>query len=234
MKTEARKAVANGQTWQSVIDAVRPYTQRIWQSWSWEERSRFVRHVRPYWEAHRHRYAPQTNELLDRLRESGQLRFYAGRLQSLTETPTGAEAVFRHRGKDTLTSLTVAKVINCTGPRSDYSKYQHPLFINLLARGLIDHDPLALGLNANPDGELFRYRGTPSGWLLTLGSTLRGVLWETSAIAEIRVQARALAAKLLSMADPREDDKPRPKHNSEKIPADVHSEPVRPGNIDLS
>lgn len=205
VKIEARKAVASGQTWQSVIDALRPYTQAIWKNWPWEERSRFVRHVRPYWEAHRHRYAPQTNEALDRLRESGQLRFYAGRLQSLTETPTGADAVFRHRGTDTLTHLTVAKVINCTGPRSDYSKYQHPLFINLLARGLIDHDPLALGLNANPDGELFRYRGAPSGWLLALGAPLKGVLWETSAVAEIRVQARALAAKILAATTASED-----------------------------
>jgi uncharacterized NAD(P)/FAD-binding protein YdhS len=115
----------------------------------------------------------------------------------LTETPTAAEAVFRHRGKETLTTITVAKVINCTGPRSDYSKYQHPLFINLLARGLIDHDPLALGLNANSEGELYRYRGAPSGWLLALGAPLKGVFWETTAVAEIRVQARALAAKLL-------------------------------------
>jgi uncharacterized NAD(P)/FAD-binding protein YdhS len=198
VKTEARKAIAAGQGWQSVIDALRPYTQAIWQRWSWTERSRFLRHVRPYWDAHRHRYGPQTNAQLDLLRESGQLRFYAGRLQSLTETATAAEAVFRYRGEDKFTTLTVAKVINCTGPRSDYSKYQHPLFINLLARGLIDHDPLALGLNANPDGELYRYRGAPSGWLLALGAPLKGVLWETTAVAEIRVQARALAAKILT------------------------------------
>jgi uncharacterized NAD(P)/FAD-binding protein YdhS len=197
VKIEARLAMAAGQSWQSVIDSLRPYTQAIWQRWSWSERSRFLRHVRPYWDTHRHRYAPQTHTQLDRFRESGQLRFYAGRLQSLTETPNSAEAVFRHRGTDTLTTLTVEKVINCTGPRSDYSKYQHPLFINLLARGLIDHDPLALGLNAKPDGELYRYREAPSGWLLALGAPLKGVLWETTAVAEIRVQAGALAAKLL-------------------------------------
>ncbi|MFT3869450.1 MAG: FAD/NAD(P)-binding protein [Nibricoccus sp.] len=230
VKTEARKALANGQSWQSVIDSLRPYTQAIWKNWSWDERSRFLRHVRPYWEGHRHRYPPQTNALLDRLRESGQLRFYAGRLQSLTETSTGAEAVFRHRGKDTSTSLTVAKVINCTGPRSDYSKYQHPLFINLLARGLIDHDPLALGLNANSDGELFRYRGAPSGWLLTLGAPLKGVLWETSAVAEIRVQARALAAKILSIPEPAEMDEPFKKYKTDGAIAETRSESVRPGS----
>ena len=198
VRTEVRAATTSGQDWQAVIDALRPHTAALWQNWPVAERARFLRHLRPFWDAHRHRFAAQTGAQLEALDASGQLKFYAGRLQSLVNTATSAEAVFRHRGTDKLTTLNVTKVINCTGPRSDYSKYQHPLFINLLARGLIDHDPLALGLNANADGELFRYRGQPSGWLLTLGAPLKGVLWECTAVAEIRVQARTLAAKLIA------------------------------------
>jgi len=94
----------------------------------------------------------------------------------------------------------VAKVINCTGPRTDYSKYQHPLLINLLARGLIDHDPLALGINALPTGEVLRYRAGPTGWLFTLGAPLKGVLWEATAVPEIRVHAASLAERLVALA----------------------------------
>ena len=90
-------------------------------------------------------------------RAAGKLRFYAGRLENLIEKPDGVEASFRERGTTRKHILQVAKVINCTGPRSDYSKYQHPLLVNLLARGLIDHDPLALGLNALPDGEMLEF-----------------------------------------------------------------------------
>ncbi len=129
--------------------------------------------------------------------ESGRLKYYAGRLQSLREIPNGAEAVFRIRGTNELHTLQVAKVINCTGPRTDYSKYQHPLLINLLARGLIDHDPLALGINALPSGEVLRYRAGPTGWLFTLGAPLKGVLWESTAVPEIRTQAKMLAQTLL-------------------------------------
>jgi uncharacterized NAD(P)/FAD-binding protein YdhS len=198
VRKEIRVAAAQGVDWRAVIDALRPHTGAIWQAWSWEERSRFLRHARPHWEAYRHRLPPQTGSQLDVLSQQGRLLFYGGRLQSLTDTPSGAEAVFRRRGSEEEVMLNVAKVINCTGPRSDYSKYQHPLFINLLARGLIDHDPLALGINSTPAGELFRYRGEPSGWFLAIGSPLKGVLWECTAVAEIRVQARTLAAKLLS------------------------------------
>jgi uncharacterized NAD(P)/FAD-binding protein YdhS len=198
VRSEARNATATGKDWQGVIDALRSHTPDIWQTWPLEERARFLRHLRPFWESHRHRFAAQTGAQLDALQASGQLKFYAGRLQSLSDTNTGAVAIFRHHGTEKLTTINVAKVINCTGPRSDYSKYQHPLFINLLARGLIDHDPLALGLNANSDGELYRYRGQPSGWLLALGAPLKGVFWECTAVAEIRIQARTLAAKLIS------------------------------------
>jgi len=198
VRAEVREAAARGVGWRAVIDALRPHTPALWQTFTWEDRARFMRHVRPFWEAHRHRIAPETAGIVDRLVTEGRLKFYAGRLQVLEADESGVQALLRRRGTIRHVSLRVAKVINCTGPRTDYSKYQHPLFIHLLARGLIDHDPLALGINALPTGEVLRYRGEPLGNVYTLGAPLKGVLWESTAIAEIRVQAAALAERLLS------------------------------------
>lgn len=156
-----------------------------------------MRYVAPIWEGLRHRLAPKLAEVLARLEAEGRVKFYAGRLQSLDVDASGVDAVFRRRGKNQHVALRLAKVINCTGPRTDYSKYQHPLFVHLLARGLIDHDPLALGINALPTGEVLRYRGEPVGWMYALGAPLKGVLWETTAVREIRAQAQALAERLL-------------------------------------
>jgi uncharacterized NAD(P)/FAD-binding protein YdhS len=197
LRSETRKAAANGIDWRPVVDAIRPQIQAIWAGFPREERARFMRHARPFWEVHRHRISPETAATLGRLEASGRVKYYAGRLDTLVDTPTAAEAVFRQRVTGRRVRLKVAKVINCTGPRTDYSKYQHPLLINLLARGLIDHDPLALGINALPDLEVLRYRGGPTGWLFTLGPPLKGMLWESTAIAEIREQAQSLAALLL-------------------------------------
>ncbi|MGC4074414.1 MAG: FAD/NAD(P)-binding protein [Nibricoccus sp.] len=199
VRDEIRRAGKQGKDWRAVLDSIRPVTNAIWAEFSWEQRARFMRHLRPYWEIHRHRLAPQVAAKIEALCAAGRVEFYAGRLESLVETTDGAEAVFRKRGGEERVTLKVGKVINCTGPRSDYSKYQHPLLINLLARGLIDHDPLALGLHANAAGEVFRYRGGPVGWLFTLGAPLKGVLWESTAVPEIRSQARALAEKLISL-----------------------------------
>lgn len=198
LRAEVRRAAAQGVDWRQVVDAIRPETQATWRGFALEERARFMRHVRAHWEVHRHRLAPGTAAILQPLEEAGRVRHLAGALERLVDMPTFAEAVYRRQGTDELLTLRVAKVINCTGPRTDYSKYQHPLLINLLASGLIDHDPLALGINALPAGEVLRYRAGPVGWLFTLGAPLKGVLWESTGAAEIRVQAPALAERMLA------------------------------------
>jgi uncharacterized NAD(P)/FAD-binding protein YdhS len=136
--------------------------------------------------------------LVEEWAQAGRLKFYAGRLVSLLEVDGAAEARVHLRGRSELLSMRVAKVINCTGPRTDYSKYQHPLLIHLLAAGLIGHDPLALGIDALPSGEVRRHGGKPTGWLFTLGAPLKGTLWESTAVPEIRAQAAQLAAQLLA------------------------------------
>ena len=198
VRREVRAAGARGIDWRAVVDSVRPHAQAIWQGFSEEERSRFLRYVAPVWEGHRHRIAPELAGVLQQLEAEGRLQYHAGRLQTLEVEPDAVGVVFRRRGTNQHVALRVAKVINCTGPRTDYSKYQHPLFIHLLARGLIDHDPLALGINARPTGEVLRYRGPEVGWLFTLGAPLKGVRWETTAVREIREQAEALAGRLLA------------------------------------
>lgn len=198
VREQIRLATAQGQDWRAVIDGLRPHTQTIWQRFSDAERARFMRHVRPLWDAHRHRVPEATAAVVDQMAAAGRLKFYAGRLQVLEADEQGLHALVRHRRSIRHESLRVAKVINCTGARTDYTKYQHPLLIHLLARGLIGHDPLALGINALPTGEVIRYRGQPQPRITTLGAPLKGVLWESTAIREIRQQAQTLASNLLA------------------------------------
>lgn len=197
VRAEVKAARAHGIDWRPVVDALRPHSPAVWQNFSWEERARFMRHLRPFWEIHRHRVAPAVAERIAALRASGQLRFYAGRLTELRERGEGAGAKFRLRGTTQVRELQVARVINCTGPRTDYSKYQHPLLRNLLANGLIDHDPLALGISATAAGEVLDHNERVVNWLYTIGAPLKGDLWECTALPEIRAQARLLGQKLL-------------------------------------
>jgi uncharacterized NAD(P)/FAD-binding protein YdhS len=66
-----------------------------------------------------------------------------------------------------------------------------------MERGLIRPGPANLGIDAQPNGAIIDRDGASSDVLYTLGSTMRGVLWEVIAVPEIRVQAERLAHLLI-------------------------------------
>lgn len=182
--------------WRAVIDSLRPITQQLWQSLPLKEKCRFLRHLRPYWEVHRHRAAPKIIDAIAQLQQSKQLLIHKGRIQTYRETATGVEVLIRNQQADDVI-FQVSRVINCTGPECDYRKFQHPLIANLLQQGLIRPDSLALGLKVAPNGALISTKGAISELLFTLGPPRKGSLWETTAVPEIRVQALALAKDLI-------------------------------------
>jgi len=55
-------------------------------------------------------------------------------------------------------------------------------------------------VDATPDGRVIGKTGKPSPVVSTLGTALKGILWESTAIPEIRTQARDLALRLLAEA----------------------------------
>lgn len=198
MRQEIAAVEARGGDWRSVIDALRPHTQILWQRLPADEQRRFLRHLRPYWEIHRHRAAPRIVDSVYELLRSGQLRIQAGRLTGFEEHAEGVSAQVRPRSGGALLRLEVQRVVNCTGPESNYRRLNHPLIVGLRERGLIQPDALGLGLLTDAHGALLDRDALPSRWLHTLGPTRKGQLWETTAVPEIRVQAQALARRLLA------------------------------------
>jgi uncharacterized NAD(P)/FAD-binding protein YdhS len=89
-------------------------------------------------------------------------------------------------------------VINATGPSVDYRTWDDPLVRALFDRGWIRHGPLGFGLDATMEGAILDRDGHISTTLATLGPTLRGSLWETTAVPEIRAQAARLATRILT------------------------------------
>src|SRR5262249_33518016 len=89
-------------------------------------------------------------------------------------------------------------LINCIGSETNFSKIDSPLVQSLMSRGLIRNDDLSMGLDATADGAIIGSDNQPSQNLHTLGTALKGILWESTAIPEIRVQAHNLSLKLLA------------------------------------
>ncbi|HET8715040.1 MAG TPA: FAD/NAD(P)-binding protein, partial [Holophagaceae bacterium] len=196
LRAQARAAAEAGSDWRAAVDGLRPHTSAIWAAWTLEARRSFLRHARPFWEVHRHRTAPEVAAELQGLLETGQLQVRAGRILTLRETGEGLAVAWRPRGASRDEELGVARVINCTGPASDYQAADQPLLAQLRRAGWLMPDPLRLGVETGPGGEVLDREGRPVPGLFTLGPLRRPALWESTAIPEIRAQAADLARRL--------------------------------------
>jgi uncharacterized NAD(P)/FAD-binding protein YdhS len=189
-----------GMEWQSVFDSLRPQVAQIWRSLSESEQRRFLRHVRPYWEVHRHRTAPQIAQSIADEISRGQIQVHAGRITDYEEDRYGVEVIYRDRRSGQSSSLSVDRVINCTRPESNCRRLDNPLISDLLASGLARPDPLFLGLDVSPDGALIGRNGAVSESLFAVGPIRKGSLWESTAVPELREQIHNLANRLADSA----------------------------------
>ena len=193
LRTEVRKAEAGGFDWRSVIDAFRPHTERCWRALPEAEQRRFLRHVRPYWDIHRHRMAPQAAERLWDAFRRGQLVRRKGRLMAIAED--GADLVLSYRSRDgRMHHLRAAHVINSSGPQFDVSRLDHPLLASALQQGLARPDPLGLGLEVTPDFQLVGRDGESSPGLLALGPIALGGCLDANLPGSLRAKLRSAAS----------------------------------------
>lgn len=206
-----RDTAAKGIDWRDAIAALRPVTARLWSALSVAERSRFLRHVRPFWEVHRHRMAPPLYDAFASLRASGRVDVLAGRLLEIREQRGGASAqdapmrgvtaLVRPRGSREVRELTFGTIVNCSGPTGDTRRLRDPLFDRLRLQGLIRPDPLGLGIDVAPHGALIDNDGFESPLLSYVGPFLRARDWEATAVPELRQYARRLADHLADTWD---------------------------------
>jgi uncharacterized NAD(P)/FAD-binding protein YdhS len=198
IRAEIDRARLAGQDWRAVIDALRPDTQDLWRRLPLAEKQRFLRHLRPWWDVHRHRMAPQVAARIDRARRSGQLVIRRGRLQGFDAQPARVVAHVAFTGAERPAELEVGRIINCSGPQSNYAEIADPLVRDLLGSGLARPDLLGLGLAVTADGAIIGRDETASDRLFALGPVTKGAFWETTAVPDIRRQAEILADRLMA------------------------------------
>ncbi len=193
-------ADAAGIGWHAVLDALRPQVQSLWQSLSAADRHRFLRHLRPWWDVHRHRLAPTVAATIRAARSAGRLNILAGRIERVVPADSGSRVYWNRRGGTAGQPLDVQCVINCTGPEVDVTRLNDPLLRQLLADGMVRPDPWRLGLDASAQGSIVRRDGDVSQRLFAVGPVARGALWEVTSVPDIRSQAEQVAMAALGAA----------------------------------
>ena len=175
-----------------IVDKMRPHTQRIWQRFTLEERLEFSRHRSARWNVLRHRIAPEIYAQLTTAQLTGQLQVHSANIDRVA---ADGNQVRVHLGGGK--TLAGDLVINATGPNTKFRATSSPLLQNLIRRGLVTPDETEMGARVDPDHTIIDRDGERSKILLALGPLLRGTLWETIAVPELRVQARRIAETLL-------------------------------------
>ncbi|MGB3125596.1 MAG: FAD/NAD(P)-binding protein [Pseudomonas sp.] len=199
VRRQCRIALDQGIDWQAPLDTVRAHIGRLWSQASEREKRQFVRHVRPWWESHHHRSPPLSAQLVARLHEEGRLRIQAASYQGLAPAANGVTIRLRPRGEQAVIEVSGAALINSSGIEYDWRRVARPLPQQLLKRGLIAPGPLALGIAADTSGAVLDAQGQVSQRLFAMGPPLRGMWWESTAVTDVALQAKALALKLTTI-----------------------------------
>ena len=93
----------------AVVDSLRPDLIALWRALSLDEQRRALRHLRAYWDVHRHRIAPEIDARLSALRAEGRLKVFAGSLAEARSTPEAIDhrAFAKPRDGVTKTGATI-------------------------------------------------------------------------------------------------------------------------------
>ena len=204
LEEHCQRLRAAGENPAIVVDKMRPHTQRVWQGFSLEERRRFVASYSARWNVMRHRIAQPIHRQVTAAIDSGRLRISRGAVSRLE--PRGAQIrVHLEYPKASADAgravapeaLDGALVINCTGPQTRFSATRSPLLRNLLASGVAQPDAMDMGIRIDSEFAAIERSGRTSTFLHVIGPLLRGTLWETIAVPELRGQALKVAQILL-------------------------------------
>lgn len=186
-----------GMDWRCVIDGLRPHTEALWQALSPAEASRFLRHLRPWWDAHRHRMAPPVADAIDAARAAGRLDVFAGRVAAMDVQARRVVVTYRKKGEQATRSLDVEAVIDCSGLKAAHAASIDPLFKGLITSGDARIDRFELGLDVDPATDaVIGSNGVASARLYAVGPMTRAAHWEMIAVPDLRIQCARVAAHL--------------------------------------
>jgi uncharacterized NAD(P)/FAD-binding protein YdhS len=194
--------------WQHVLDAVREQGFAIWSALPHEERRRLLRHLRPYWDSHRFRVAPQVAETIARRLRAGTLAIRAALTRDVVRDGDSIHIDLQDRWSGATTRRTMDAVILATGPAAGRLFERLPVLDSLQRLGVIRPDALRLGIDTDRKGRAVGASGDPDPRILVAGPLARATFGELMGLPEVAIHAvrvadavRAALAETVSLAN---------------------------------
>ncbi len=196
IRTTVRQAGTAGKSWHCVLDQVRLQGSAIWKALPLTERARLLRHLRPFWDVHRFRIAPQVEEVLDRRLAEGTLELRAASLREVTVEDETIHVTLRNRRAGVVEREAFDAVIAATGPAHGRVFADNPLLASLERAGLARPDALRLGIEVAADGRAIGPDGSPTPGLYVAGPLARGTVGELMGLPDVTNYAIRIAEQV--------------------------------------
>jgi uncharacterized NAD(P)/FAD-binding protein YdhS len=200
VRQQVRLAKSQGVHWQAVFDDVRSNGGRLWGALSDVEKRRLVRHLRPFWDVHRFRVAPQVEAAVARLRAEGRLTVYAASvLEAALDGGSIAVRIMprRARGHSPIV-LRVGAIVITTGPEHASILTSNLALASLAEQGLLQLDGSRLGLLVDSESRAIGSDGTVCRNLFVAGPLARGRFGELMGLPQVSEHAAAVANAVAS------------------------------------
>lgn len=196
-----RQAEQQGMTWHSVVDALRGQGNEIWKNLPVVERRRIARHLRPIWDVHRFRIAPQVEAAVEQATASGQMDVRAASLSSVARIDAGYRVMLRPRRGGVTEVLDVDAIVVTTGPAHGGILQSQALLRDLEEAGLLQPCPTGLGILVDAKSNPVSASGVSTTSLFIAGPLARGTFGELMGLPQVTEHAIFVAEQIRGSLD---------------------------------
>jgi uncharacterized NAD(P)/FAD-binding protein YdhS len=201
IRQSIKDAKAEGLTWHAVLDAVRGQAFAIWRALPVVERRRIVRLVRPFWDAHRFRIAPQVEDALDRAIAAGRLILRAASLKQVVQQGDGFCVTLAGRGVSGTETLDFDAIVVTTGPAHNRILQSQAFLEKLAEDGHVSACETGLGIACDLDARALDGGGAPVDNLFIAGPLARGTFGELMGLPQVTEHAVFVASQVARAID---------------------------------
>ena len=171
LRTQIRQAQAAGGHWYTAFDDLRDALWQLWPTLPAAQQRRFVRTLRPWYDVHRYRSAPQNDAIVQAAEAAGRIQFMAARLRSVAAAPgmAGIDVQMAVRGAAAPRTQRFDAVINCTGVDAAAGLVVNPFLAALAQGGWVRRDAAGIGIEVDADCRAIGANGQAQPALRVLG-----------------------------------------------------------------
>ena len=190
-----RHRLANGRTqgesWHTAFDELRDAVWQLWPTLPLDEKRRFMRHLKPWYDVHRYRSPPPNEQLIRSAERSGLIRFLRG-------TVLAGGRLVSHDRPAAAVALNYDRVINCAGLDPTSGLRTNPMLMSLQATGFLHVNPCGLGIETDLICRAIDESGQPLDHLRLVGPPTLGTFGDPIGAIYIAVQVHRVLPHILA------------------------------------